>query len=374
MKKKEVVIVIPIYKQSLDINESISLDRIFGVLGDYDIVFIAPEGVGFDYSRNRKIIYLNRNHFTGIAAYNDMLLDARFYTLFEDYEFVLLCQLDVFVFKNDLSYFCNLGYDYIGAPWLFGRFYPIHKDSKVAYVGNGGLSLRKVKAFYNLALKECESANNLDLNEDLFFSLYNGKGIKVAPVDVAVSFSFETEVRKCYELNHYLLPFGCHAWWRYDIGFMGKRIEDLGYDVEYRETFGDEDAVNKSMYKCLENESRFWGTKYKSEILHHLLYDYKRVFIFGAGYWGRLFGRLFAQAEIVFDCFIDNNKKGLTVDGRQVISIDELAPYKIFNNGIIVVATKNSVQEIEGQLQSYRFRRKIHYILIEDLFSAIESA
>jgi hypothetical protein len=41
----------------------------------------------------------------------------------------------------------------------------------------------------------------------------------VAPVEEALGFSFEREPRYCFERNGGRLPFGCHAWNRWDRPF-----------------------------------------------------------------------------------------------------------------------------------------------------------
>lgn len=44
------------------------------------------------------------------------MLSAEFYDRFAAYEYVLIYQLDAFVFADRLAEFCQMGYDYIGAP------------------------------------------------------------------------------------------------------------------------------------------------------------------------------------------------------------------------------------------------------------------
>jgi hypothetical protein len=55
--------------------------------------------------------------------------------------------LDSLVFNSNLHYWCNLNYDFIGAPWIKGPDLPWLREEGV---GNGGFSLRKVKSFLNL--------------------------------------------------------------------------------------------------------------------------------------------------------------------------------------------------------------------------------
>ena len=59
-------------------------------------------------------------------------------------------------------------------------------------------------------------------NEDSFWSFEAKKlypDFKIAPVEIAVSFSFETGPRYCFEKNNHCLPFGCHGWTQYDREF-----------------------------------------------------------------------------------------------------------------------------------------------------------
>jgi hypothetical protein len=42
---------------------------------------------------------------------------------------------------------------------------------------------------------------------------------RVASVEEGLRFAFEVAPRKCFELNAGQLPFGCHAWARYDRAF-----------------------------------------------------------------------------------------------------------------------------------------------------------
>ncbi|MBL4883751.1 MAG: hypothetical protein JKY95_04320 [Planctomycetaceae bacterium] len=75
----------------------------------------------------------------------------------------------------------------------------------------------------------CSAAHKLKINEDRFWS-------EVVPVRFpwfqipspfeAVSFAFEVNPRKCFELNGSELPFGCHAWEKYDPDFWTNFISD----------------------------------------------------------------------------------------------------------------------------------------------------
>ena len=54
------------------------------------------------------------------------------------------------------------------------------------------------------------------------------KDFRIAPPEVAVKFSWEALPRRCYELCNGNLPFGLHAWARYDLPFLRPLLERKG--------------------------------------------------------------------------------------------------------------------------------------------------
>ncbi|MCK5681152.1 hypothetical protein KAI46_10130 [bacterium] len=53
-------------------------------------------------------------------AYNKLLVFPGFWDAFPSFEYMLIAQLDAFVFRDNLDEWCRKGYAYIGAPWLNG--------------------------------------------------------------------------------------------------------------------------------------------------------------------------------------------------------------------------------------------------------------
>ena len=172
--------------------------------------------------------------------------------------------MDAWVFKDELQKWCNKGYDYIGAPW-FEDYGSYEKGNRLWRVGNGGLSLRKVKKFMELThpkkkiktfreiLKEeyngikslpiCVARafgyrntigyfqnyyNSRKLAEDVYFSIemqqYENMKLYVPSPVEACAFAFERSPRYLYEQNAHILPFGCHAWEKYDKAFWLNHI------------------------------------------------------------------------------------------------------------------------------------------------------
>lgn len=231
-------VVIPTYKEKLNEFEKISLAQVKKVLGKYPIIFVAPEGKIFSYfDDSNKVVYFPQEFFQSVETYSRLMLSPEFYEKFFDYDFILIYQLDAFVFSDMLEYFCSLGYDNIGAAWpAFIRPTFNHNGKKYRpKVGNGGFSLRRVKSFYNVLINHADLAKNFyTLAEDTFFSLCgaaNIDGFTCAPVNVANKFSAEILPARCVKKNGGNLPFGCHDWNDSGKEFYSEVIPKFGYDL-----------------------------------------------------------------------------------------------------------------------------------------------
>jgi len=229
--------VIPIYREHMTEYEKISLLQCCRVLSRYDISFVAPANLRVDkyleFLPQAKIVSFPDDCFSGIASYNQLMLSPGFYDKFLSYSYLLLYQLDAFAFKDELELFCDMGYDYIGALWPLGIRMSFNQKTASCYVGNGGFSLRHVEHSLQLLLELGEKVKRWPENEDVFWSFY-GEVCKdkfsVAPIEVAEKFSFEQIPRQLYEKIGQL-PFGSHAWYKYDIGFMREIFLSYGYHI-----------------------------------------------------------------------------------------------------------------------------------------------
>ena len=254
---EKVIILVPIYKETMNPMELISLTQLKKVMGKYEICFVAPQSLsGFRIEGIRNELFPDA-YFESIDSYNRLMLSSSFYSRFLQYKYMLIYQLDAFVFEDRLQHFCSLGYDYIGAPWLRGMSQRDGEKMKFFHVGNGGLSLRNIQNTIKL-LNRNNSENDFQYenNEDGFFASKNGIEYKVAPIEVALQFSFESEVKRCYYENAKELPMGCHAWWRYDLDFWRPYIEKEGYVIP--NICGDEDYNNKESYEKQYKKMHFW--------------------------------------------------------------------------------------------------------------------
>lgn len=123
MMSNRVIIVIPIYKKSLNANEAKSLAQCQKVLHQYPIIFVAPESLEADFiPTENKVERFDDAYFKSPKTYNKLLINPLFYERFIAYEFMLIHQLDAYVFKDELEKWCQKGYDYIGAPKLKLKF------------------------------------------------------------------------------------------------------------------------------------------------------------------------------------------------------------------------------------------------------------
>jgi len=253
--KKKLIIITPVYKKNLTKNELLSMQSCKKHLKDYEKVIISPKKLSSEKEFNKmwqdfgySIIYFDDKYFKSIASYNKLMISIDFYKEFIDYEYMLICHLDVLIFSNKLDHWLSKKIDYIGAPWVF-------KDEnglRFNNAGNGGLSLRRVKSFldvleakhfyyktFNTVFLDANIYNPTPVlmklflkykffkkfmplfkyiyigNEDRFWSAYAkffAKEFKVANIEESLPFAFECYPEFCYEKNNFELPFGVHAW------------------------------------------------------------------------------------------------------------------------------------------------------------------
>ena len=122
--KYSVKIIIPFYKETLKDWEKAALANNMEKLSNYPVVFLKPEGLNISsyeqtYPQAETISvstdWLGTKR--GIAGYNEMMMSEAFYQLFSDCEYILICHTDAWIFRDDLSAWCQKGYDLIAAPW-----------------------------------------------------------------------------------------------------------------------------------------------------------------------------------------------------------------------------------------------------------------
>jgi hypothetical protein len=261
---KLVAVVVPLSNRpDLTSDEHYSLRHLNCYLGKYDKYMLAPNSLKVSHA-GFTIKRFDDSFFGSAAANNRLMLTPGFYQAFSNYQYILIYHLDALVFSDQLVEWCNMDLDYIGPPWLPCPDTPY---VTVPRVGNGGFSLRKIQGFQRVIrsrkywvepsqywadlcrgkpwyvryanlprklLKRLPRFNgarqemahwhlrNDRRNEDYFWSdeaVRYYPEFRIPSVEVARRFAFEVAPRHCFELNGRQLPFGCHAWARYDRAF-----------------------------------------------------------------------------------------------------------------------------------------------------------
>lgn len=260
----KVCVTIPIYKENPTDWEKASFRQVLKVLCNYDIYIYTHLGLDLSVyyniarSLNKQlhIEYFDKGFFSSVKGYNRFCLTVDFYKRVSLYEYMLIYQLDAWVFRDELEYWCNKGYDYIGAP-----FTPPW-GIKEWLVGNGGFSLRRtsfhirllsykyplsifidlkhgVRGFLKSIIKSFGVCNTVSwwvnykykqFNEDWLISNIFGKISKKSifqpqkpSVNEAATFSFERSPSFFYEICGNRLPFGCHAFEKYEFDTFWKK-------------------------------------------------------------------------------------------------------------------------------------------------------
>ena len=250
MDKKPVAIVTTIYKPNLSEDEQISIRHLNHHLGKYDKFALVPERSGLSLPGFQSIEFPAK-YFTSAKANADLLFSFKFHETFRNYKYIMIYETDCLVFSDEMEYWVAKNYDYIGAPWI--KKFMLKRYDFPDAVGNGGFALRKVEPFLKALeygrrpwfcmrreLKNSWKNRNFKglagrlydlwsntpkrtkLIEDRWWAFkaknYN-PDFHVAPVAEGIRFAWEIAPREMMKLNGGKLPFGAHAWARYDREF-----------------------------------------------------------------------------------------------------------------------------------------------------------
>ena len=177
----------------------------------------------FGYSYNFNFIYYDDICFSSLNAYNNMLmLSENFYGDYSaSYDYMLVYQLDGYIFDNQLDYFLDKNYDYIG-----GYYLPMYCD-RLAYKNfdnindkhllmNGGVSLKKISFCIDCIENNFQNINGCDfdnihsyMNEDAFFSMFYTTEVTALE---SIKFSLNWAAAEShYAINNFKYPFCCHG-------------------------------------------------------------------------------------------------------------------------------------------------------------------
>ncbi len=273
-----VCIVIPVYKATLTSYETVALTQCMRILGHYTIIFAKPDSLDLspllqtlpvDASpATMETRSFSDDYFRSVMSYNRLMLAPVFYEAFSTFDYMLIHQLDAFVFRDELADWCKRGYDYVGAPWLRDcdftspwaeRWFNAKKQVAIWLdlrkadgvtpreittlngVGNGGLSLRHIahslKALRRMKkrLAAYEAVTMHQFNEDVFWGVEVNRywpHLNVPDFRTAMRFAVEFYPERAISVyNQGLLPFGCHAWDIHGTDYWRPIFAQYGYTI-----------------------------------------------------------------------------------------------------------------------------------------------
>lgn len=190
--------------------------------------------------------------FGDVSGYNSLLSEPEFYQRFAESDYILICQHDAIILKPELREWLGKGYAFVGSPMFEGFGEPL-RPLRFLQALNGGLSLRHIPSTLSVfknavflsrtpgvrlaskvgiisALNRVLSltgdrrlvVRRRDLNEDVLWTRDIAAVFPTFTVpspEIAVWFAFEVCPVDLFERTGGQLPFGCHAFERYDPGF-----------------------------------------------------------------------------------------------------------------------------------------------------------
>jgi hypothetical protein len=275
---QSLIVIVPIYKMlnKSEIQSVRSLNKLQSQF-ELQVCLVGPDFfIQLNHDRLKTVLddfitldtaSFYEGYFKDLVSYNRLLLSLEFYERFCSYDYMLIFQTDALIINDSIDVFLKKGYTYIGAPWLEADV----PEKEGLSVGNGGFSLRHIPSFIQALRSDLiipdffwklyypeqnwkrrlfkllvylptqiwsrskgksfyfEKAKYNGMNEDIVWSQYikDHKEYSISSLEDALMFSFETMPRDCYRLNKNQLPFGCHAFEKYDFEFWKSHIPSL---------------------------------------------------------------------------------------------------------------------------------------------------
>lgn len=262
----KLIIVIPIHRFDLSQDEEISWNSLVNSLPEFPKAIVAPRRFQdkLTHFREVEILFFDNHFFEYPRGYNSLLLSKKFYETFSGFKNILIYQLDCLISDASRKSLLDSDWDYIGAPWA--KNFHTKSGSDFLGVGNGGFSLRNVSAALRVLETKISAQPDYSMgppphwwywkrvrkvmlclnwfrvflpnitaelflckhyrgNEDIFWGIYAPQidpRFRVASVDEALNFAFESYPSASYEKIGGNLPFGCHAWAKHDRAFWEK--------------------------------------------------------------------------------------------------------------------------------------------------------
>ncbi len=252
--------------------EVISLSQCAQVLSSHDIVILAPKELDLGAYRERlKLIgelRVRAEWMASRAAYNRLMIAPWIYReLSSSYSHMLIHEPDAIVLRDELQYWCSQPLDYIGAPWFEGFDAP-PAGAALLGVGNFGFSLMRLEAAVSVLSSQNRWYASICGFKDIAKGLKGSwkrlrRGVlglgsaaqlrgayriyedhcdrfwsnivpayeptfRVASMADAIRFAWEVLPDGCFDLCGGRLPFGIHAWARYNLEFLKPHLAANG--------------------------------------------------------------------------------------------------------------------------------------------------
>ncbi len=143
------VVVIPVHRPHPSPSEIVSLRQCGKVLVNRDVLILAPKRL--DLGAYRELIPLatdlrvEPHWMASWKAYSRMMISPLVFNALEGYTHMILHEPDAIVLRDEIDYWCNQPFDYIGAPWFEGWEQPA-ADAPLIGVGNLGFSFHRLSA------------------------------------------------------------------------------------------------------------------------------------------------------------------------------------------------------------------------------------
>lgn len=268
--------VIPHPNTDLTASQQFSIQTCLSALGGYPVFYLTKKSAPVEslasYLNRIQIIQVDDERMADIESYSKFLISPEFYSLFAQFEYILVHQLDVVVFEDRLLEWCDKGYDYVGPPMFQGD----EPQPLLWQAGNGGFSLRKTSAFlellssrkvfpkfdyyrplraelgvfYLLVLRLMLQfsqtwlaqyfpglfrwffiTTSKSIHEDAYFAFFAAffmENWSMPTAGESADFGFDRCPKTAYAINGNKIPFGCHAWEKYDKAFIEELLEKKG--------------------------------------------------------------------------------------------------------------------------------------------------
>jgi len=269
------VVVVPVHRAGPLPSEIVSLRQCGKVLSKRDIVILAPKHLDLGIYREllpcAADLRVEPHWMASYKAYNRMMVSPLVFNALPGYTHMIVHEPDAIVIRDEIDYWCNQPFDYIGAPALEG-WGQADADEPVTRFGNFGFSFHRLstsrriinsslrwqpfytavvenlirglggdKARLRQGLIRLGSAGRLRGAYKLFDGYCDGfwsfivptvdKTFRIPTADVAIQFAWDAVPSRYMELCGGRLPFGIHAWFKWDFAFLTPHLLSAGVDL-----------------------------------------------------------------------------------------------------------------------------------------------